>query len=51
MNKVMLLGRLTKDPELQKVAGDISLCKFGLAVNKRFKKEGQTDADFFNVLV
>jgi len=51
MNKVILIGRLTKDPELQTVGEDLSLCKFGLAVNRRFKKDGDQEADFFNISV
>lgn len=42
MNKVILIGRLTKDPELQ-VAGDIAVCNFVLAVNRPF---GNNEADF-----
>lgn len=49
MNKVILLGRLTVDPELKTVGNDAQVCKFGLAVNRRFKKENQ-EADFFNVI-
>jgi single-strand DNA-binding protein len=48
MNKTLLIGRLTKDPEMQDV-GSNKICKFGLAVNRRFKKEGQ-EADFFNII-
>lgn len=42
MNKVILIGRLTKDPELQ-VAGDIAVCNFVLAVNRPFRNN---EADF-----
>ena len=45
MNKSILSGRLTADPELSKT-GDMTIAKFTLAVNRRFKKEGQPDADF-----
>ena len=45
MNKVVLVGRLTKDPELRYAAGsDTAVCKFTLAVN-RMKKD---EADFIN---
>ena len=45
MNKVVLVGRLTKDPELRYAAGsDTAVCKFTLAV-KRMKKD---EADFIN---
>lgn len=47
MNKIMLLGRLTDNPDT-KIKGDVQLAKFTLAVDKRFKKEGESTADFFN---
>ena len=48
MNKVILLGRLTKDPEIRYSQGSEPICvsRFTVAVNKRFKKEGEPDADF-----
>lgn len=46
MNKVCLIGRLTKDLELRKVASGNSVVSFNLAVNRRVKTEGQPDADF-----
>jgi len=50
MNKVILLGRLTKDPEIRYSQGAEPVCiaRFTLAVNRRFKKEGEPDADFIN---
>ena len=46
MNKVVLVGRLTKDPELRYAAGsDVAVCKFTVAVNRAFKKD---EADFIN---
>lgn len=50
MNKVILMGRLTRDPEVKYTAGETPVCvaKFTLAVNRRFKKEGQPEADFIN---
>jgi single-strand DNA-binding protein len=51
MNKVILLGRLTKDPEVRYTQGNnTAVCSFSLAVNRRFKQEGQPDADFINVV-
>jgi len=50
MNKVILMGRLTRDPEMKK-ARDTSVVKFSLAVDRRFKKDGQPDADFINCVV
>jgi single-strand DNA-binding protein len=40
-NKVILMGNLTRDPELRYTANQTAICKFGLAVNRRFK-DGQT---------
>ena len=49
MNKVILVGRLTKDPELRySNTGELPIVKFALAVDRRFKREGQPDADFIN---
>ena len=48
MNKVILLGRLTKDPELKVTPSGVNVCSFSIAVNRRFAKEGQPDADFIN---
>ena len=51
MNKVILMGRLTRDPEMRFTQGNnTAVCSFGLAVNRRFKQEGQPDADFINVV-
>lgn len=47
MNKVMMIGRLTKDPEVR-YNGEMAIARFSLAVNRRFKKQGEADADFFN---
>ncbi len=47
MNKIILVGRLTKDPELKTSNGGVSIVNFTVAVNRRFKnKDGQYDADF-----
>lgn len=50
MNKVILLGRLVKDPELRYTHGDspMAICKYTLAVNRRFKRQGEADTDFIN---
>ena len=47
MNKIVLLGRLTKDIELRQ-AGETSVANFSLAVNRTFKRDGEPDVDFFN---
>lgn len=48
MNSVNLVGRLTKDPVLRKTAAGTSITSFTVACNRRFKQEGQPDADFIN---
>jgi len=51
MNKVMLIGNLTRDPELSTIPNGTSVCKFGIAVNRRFANaEGNRDVDFFNIV-
>ena len=48
MNKAILLGRLARDPEVRYSQGPEPLCvaRFTVAVTRRFKKEGEADADF-----
>ncbi len=48
MNKVILMGRLTRDPEMRQTPNGVSVCSFSIAVNRRFAKEGQQSADFIN---
>lgn len=50
MNKVILMGRLTRDPEIRvSVATNVTTAKFTLAVDRKYKKEGeQQTADFIN---
>lgn len=50
MNKVILMGRLTRDPEVRVSQGErqTTIGRFSIAVDRRFKREGQPDADFFN---
>ena len=50
MNKVVLLGRLTKDPELRHTATGTEVCSFTLAVDRRYKQEGSQQADFINIV-
>jgi len=53
MNKVIMMGRLTRDPEVRYGAGASAstVGRFSIAVDRRFKREGQPDADFFNCTV
>lgn len=46
MNKAILMGRLTRDPEMRQTPNGVSVARFSIAVNRRFAKEGQQSADF-----
>lgn len=46
MNTVILLGRLTADPEVRNTADGKQVARYTLAVDRRFKKDGDTNADF-----
>lgn len=49
MNKIIITGNLVKDPEYTTTANGIAVCKFTLAVNRKYKKEdGSTETDFIN---
>ncbi len=50
MNKVIFMGRLTRDPEVRYSQGEnsIAVARFSIAVDRRFKRDGEPDADFFN---
>lgn len=51
MNKVILIGRLTKDPELKKTPTDVSVTQFTLAVNRTYQdKNGERQADFISCM-
>lgn len=49
MNKSIIMGRLTSDPELRQTQSGIATCRFTVAVNRRFKNaNGEYDADFIS---
>ena len=48
-NKVILGGRLTATPELKVTPSGVSVCTFGIAVNRKYSKESEQTADFFNI--
>lgn len=50
MNKVILMGNLTRDPEIRYTQGEnaMAIARFSIAVNRRFARQGETDTDFFN---
>lgn len=48
MNKVIMMGRLTRDPEVSSSTSGTTFARYSIAVDRKFKKEGEPDADFFN---
>lgn len=52
MNKVFLIGRLTRDPELRYTGSNTAVASFSLAVNRNFTNQsGEREADFINIVV
>ena len=52
MNKVFLIGRLTRDPELRYTGSNIPVATFSIAVNRNFTNQsGEREADFINIIV
>ena len=51
INRVILVGRLTADPQLRYIPNGVPCSTFTLAVNRNFKSEGQPDADFIQCVV
>ena len=51
MNKVILMGRLTRDPEVRYSQGATAtaIARFSIAVDRRFKRDGEPDADLLTV--
>lgn len=51
MNKIILMGRLTRDPEVRYTQQDnIPIARYGLAVDKKYKRDDGITADFFNIV-
>lgn len=52
MNKVFLIGNLTRDPELTTTSSGIAVAKFGIAVNRAYSSnaQGEREVDFFNIV-
>ena len=50
MNKVILMGRLTRDPEVRYSAGEnaLAIARYTLAVDRRFRRDGEATADFIS---
>ena len=53
MNKVVLMGRLTRDPEVRYSQGEnaLAIARYTLAVDRRFKRDGEQTADFISCVV
>ena len=52
MNKVWLIGNLTKDPELTETPNGVAVCKFSIAVSRDYSSsDGTRETDFFNITV
>lgn len=51
LNRVILIGRLTKDPELRYTPTGVAVCQFNLAVDRPFQNNGEKEADFIPVVV
>lgn len=50
MNKFICIGRLTKDPHLSTTSGGVSMAKFSVAVDRKYRNEaGERETDFFNI--
>ncbi len=50
MNRIFLIGNLTRDPELSETNSGIAVCRFSIAVQRRFSSgDGERETDFFNV--
>jgi single-strand DNA-binding protein len=52
LNRIILIGRLTKDPELRYTPSGVAVAKFTLAVDRNFKnQQGEKETDFINIVV
>ena len=52
MNKVYLIGNLTRDPEMSETSSGVAFCRIGLAVNRPYSgADGERQTDFFNITV
>jgi single-strand DNA-binding protein len=51
MNKVILMGRLTADPDVRYTSDGTAIARYNLAVDRRYKKEGEQSADFISCVV
>jgi single-strand DNA-binding protein len=52
MNKIILMGRLTRDPEIRYTSGEkpMAIARYSIAVDRKYKREDGNTADFFNIV-
>ena len=50
LNRIVLMGRLTHDPELRRTQSDTPVCSFSLAVDRDYKREGEKETDFIDIV-
>lgn len=50
LNKVILIGHLTADPELKQTQSGVSVCSFSIGVSRKYSKDGQQTSDFINIV-
>lgn len=51
LNKVILIGHMTADPELKQTPGGVSVCSFSIGVSRKYTKQGeQAQSDFINIV-
>ena len=51
LNKIILMGRLTRDPELRRTESGTAVCSFSIAVDRDFKsKNGEKETDFIDIV-
>ena len=49
MNKLTIIGRLVRDPELRTTPNGVNVCSFSVAVKRKNRRDGESEADFFEV--
>lgn len=50
MNRIVIMGRLTKDPDLKSTGSGVSVCNTTIAVDRNFTENGKREADFFPIV-
>lgn len=51
MNRLTIIGNIVKNPDLRSTPDGISVCSFTVAVNRKYRREGEPEADYFRVTV